>query len=133
MTLTYLKSFGAMSLIALGLAAAGAGIAVAEQNGSETDMAEAQAFLTAPGSIAEAIAAAEKNTGGKAMSASFETDQSTATSAYEVEVALPDGTMSTVMVDPANGTVTAKAAEAEEADGTGMDNGESEDGENESN
>lgn len=134
MTLKTVKTFGAMALVALGVAGAGATSALADQTNADTDMAEAQAFLAAPGSISDAIAAAEKSTGGKAMSASFESDATNA-ALYEVEVAAADGTMSTVMVNPADGTVQAKANEAEDAQGTDAetDDDESGDGENESN
>ncbi len=130
MTLTNLKALGAVAVIALGAAGLGATTVMAKQQGADSDMAEAQAFLAAPGSITEAIAAVEKNTGGKAMSAEFETDDATSVVGYEVEVALKDGTVSTMMFNPADGSVTVILAEAEDDDGTDDDD---EDGENKSN
>ncbi|TYB89068.1 PepSY domain-containing protein [Oceaniovalibus sp. ACAM 378] len=102
MNLKTLKTFGAASLIALG--AVGATAALADKHSDAGDKPEIQAFLAAPGSITDA----EKDTGGKAMSVEFETDD-TATGVYEVEVAMPDGTTKTVAVNPADGSVTAVA------------------------
>ena len=133
MTLNTLKSLAAVTLIATAVAAAAAGTAMAEQHTSGSDAVEAQMFLAAPGSIADAISAAEKGTGGRAMSAAFEPDDTTQAAAWEVELALPDNTVKTVMVDPTDGKVTAKAAEAEDQDGAAGDSGENEDGENDSN
>ena len=127
MTLKALTALATATLIV-----AGAGSAIAEQHATASDAAEAQMFLAAPGTIADAVAAAEKDTGGKTMSAAFEPDDTTQAAAWEVELALPDNTIRTVMVDPATGTVTAKAAEAEDQDGLAGDDGE-EDGEDEGN
>lgn len=127
MTLKALASLAAATLIV-----AGAGSAMAEQHATASDTAEAQTFLAAPGTIADAVAAAEKDTGGKTMSAAFEPDDTTQAAAWEVELALPDNTIRTVMVDPATGAVTAKVAESEDQDGMAADDGEDDD-ENESN
>ncbi|WP_145953459.1 PepSY domain-containing protein [Oceaniglobus indicus] len=104
MTIKSLKTLGAATLIALG--AAGATAALADRNSDADDRAETQAFLAAPGSIMDAITAAENQTGGKAMSADFDTDD-TASGVYEVEIAMTDGTTKEVAVNPADGTVTA--------------------------
>lgn len=108
-----LKTLGAASLIALG--AVGATAALADKHSDAGDKPEVQAFLAAPGSIADAVTAAEKDTGGKAMSVEFETDD-TATGVYEVEVAMPDGTTKTVAVNPADGSVTAVAMDDDDDD-----------------
>ncbi len=134
MTMTpIIKTFGASALLALGLLGGAATIAAADQHSSSNDAAEAQAFLAAPGTIGDAIKAAEANTGGKAMSASFESDGTTA-GMYEVEIVKPDGTMMTAIVNPADGSVTAKPASATDDDQNGEDSGTGENGEaNESN
>lgn len=111
------RTLGASALLALGLLGGVATIAAADQHAAN-DAAEAQAFLAAPGSIADAVKAAEANMGGKAMSASFESDGSTA-GMYEVEIVMPDGAMMTAVVNPADGSVTAKPAAAMDDDPTG--------------
>ena len=92
--------------LALGLGAAGAMTAMAGQNADAEDTAEVQAFLASPMSAADAIKAAEASAGGKTMSVEFDTED-LALGAYVVELAMADGTTSTVAVNPADGTVTA--------------------------
>ena len=121
-------TLGSSALISLGLLGGAATIASANQNAAN-DMAEAQAFLAAPGSLNDAVIAAETKTGGKAMSASFESDEANA-GMYEVEIVMPDGTMMAAVVNPADGSATAKAMSAMDHD----ENGEGDDDDdNESN
>ena len=99
-------ALGSSALMSLGLLAGAATIATAD-----TSAAEAQAFLAAPGSLSAAISAAEMQTGGKAMSADFEEDGANA-GMYEVEIVMPDGTVSEHLVNPADNSV--KPAPADE-------------------
>ncbi|MGB5558745.1 MAG: hypothetical protein WBN04_12135 [Paracoccaceae bacterium] len=120
-------TLGSSALISLGLLGGAATIASANQNAAN-DMAEAQAFLAAPGSLNDAVIAAETKTGGKAMSASFESDEANA-GMYEVEIVMPDGTMMAAVVNPADGSATAMSAMDDDENGEGDDD----DDDNESN
>ena len=121
-------TLGSSALISLGLLGGAATIATANQNAAN-DMAEAQAFLAAPGSLNDAVIAAEPTTGGTAMRASFESDEANA-GMYEVEIVMPDGTMMAAVVNPADGSATTKAMSAMDHD----ENGEGDDDDdNESN
>lgn len=119
---------GTAALIALGFGLGGATSAMAEQHTGNSDMAEVQAFLASPMTIADAISAAETSTGGKAMSVEFDTEDM-ATGQFDVEIAMADGMTKTVAVNPADGTVTAMADEAgnDEADDTGDGDGKTDD------
>lgn len=99
-------TLGTGALLSLGLLGGAASMALAG-----TSAAEAQAFLAAPGSLSAAISAAESSTGGKAMSADFEEDGANA-GMYEVEIVMPDGTVSEHLVNPADNSV--KPAPADE-------------------
>lgn len=96
---------GTAALIALGFGLSGATSVLAEQHTGNSDMAEVEAFLASPMSIADAISAAETNTGGKAMSAEFDTEDM-ASGQFDVEVAMADGTTKEVVINPADGAVT---------------------------
>ena len=122
MTRKTLLTLGSGALLSLGLLGGAATIAAADQHPAKGDMAETQAFLAAKGSIAEAVAAAEKQTGGKAMSAEFESDKANA-GMYEVEVAMPDGTTGKVLFNPADGSVTKVDPSKADNDDEGTDNG----------
>ncbi len=98
-------ALGTGALLSLGLLGGAASMAIAG-----TSVAEAKAFLAAPGSITAAISAAESSTGGKAMSADFEEDGANA-GMYEVEVVMPDGTVSEHLVNPADNSVKAAPAD----------------------
>ncbi len=104
---TTILTLGSGALMSLGLLAGAATIASAD-----TSAAEAKAFLAAPGSISAAISAAEAQSGGKAMSADFEEDGANA-GMYEVEIVMPDGTVSEHLVNPADNSVKAAPAEDE--------------------
>lgn len=124
-------TLGTSALLSIGLISGAATIAAADSHSKGDDAAEAQTFLAAPGSIAAAITAAETQSGGKAMSAEFETDGADA-GWYEIEVVAADGTMTELLVNPADGTV--KAAPTDDMDGDESDGETDDDGaENESN
>jgi hypothetical protein len=105
MTRNAILTLGTGALLSLGLLGGAASMAIAG-----TSAAEAKAFLAAPGSLSAAINAAETSTGGKAMSADFEEDGANA-GMYEVEIVMPDGTMSEHLVNPADNTVKAAPAD----------------------
>ena len=105
---TTILTLGSSALMSLGLLAGAATMAAAD-----TSAAEAKAFLAAPGSISAAINAAEAQSGGKAMSAEFEEDGTTV-GMYEVEIVMPDGTVSEHLVNPADNSV--KAAPTDDDD-----------------
>ena len=130
MTRTTFKKTAAAVMIALGLGAAGASAALAEQHTGTGDRAEVEAFLASPMTIADAITAAEAETGGTAMSVEFDAED-TEPARYEVEVAMADGATTTVAVNPADdGTVTAIADEDDDEDD---DDDETEDDDGDSN
>ena len=99
-------TLGSSALISLGLLGGATTMALAD-----TSPAEAKAFLAAPGSLSAAITAAETSSGGKAMSADFESEGADS-GMYEVEIVMPDGTVTEHLVNPADGSV--KAAPADE-------------------
>lgn len=96
---TTILTLGSSALMSFALLAG-----AATMSSADTDAAEAQAFLAAPGSISAAISAAETQSGGKAMSAEFEED-GTNVGMYEVEIVMADGTISEHLVDPADNSV----------------------------
>ena len=111
--------------------------AVAESHVAEDPMAEAQAFLSSPTSMAQAIAAAEAETGGKVSSVQYETGENGAPDMIMAEVVMADGTEKTVSLNPADGkvmSVTDVTDEAEGGENDGEDEGEEgEEGESEPN
>ena len=96
-------------------------MALAAQN---DDPAEAKAVLASGMTLAEAIAAAQTHSGGTAMSAAWES-QSSGAMAFEVELAKPDGTVTTVAVDPASGNITRVAEHETDDDGLKGDDNDS--------
>ncbi|WP_415183445.1 PepSY domain-containing protein [Phaeovulum sp.] len=98
-------TLGSAALMSLGLL--GGAVTMAS---ADTSPAEAQAFLAAPGSLSAAVSAAETSTGGKAMSADFEEDGVDA-GMYEVEIVMPDGTVTEHLVNPADNSVKAAPAD----------------------
>lgn len=98
-------SVGSSALISLAMLGGAATMASAD-----TSAAEAQAFLAAPGSLSAAVSAAEASTGGKAMSAEFEDDGANA-GMYEVEIVMPDGTVTDHLVNPADNLIKAAPAD----------------------
>ncbi|MGR3723723.1 hypothetical protein LGT41_0015665 [Abyssibius alkaniclasticus] len=125
-----ITKIGASALLALGLVGGAATMASANSHSKAGDTAEAQSFLAASGSIADAIAAAEAQSGGKAMTAEFESDGPDA-GWYKVELALADGSVSELLVNPADGTVKVAPADDMDHDGAG-DNADEDGAENDS-
>lgn len=102
---TTFLAMGTTALMSLGLLGGAATVALAD-----TSPAEAQFFLAAPGSLSAAVAAAEASTGGKAMSVDFEEDGTDA-GMYEVEIVMPNGTVTEHLVNPADNSVKPKPAD----------------------
>jgi len=104
--------------------AGGAMTAASAETGKATDdAAEARSMLASGQSMAEAIAAAEESTGGKAIDASWESRDGSA-GMFEVELVNADGTMTTARVN-ADGSVQIFAQSDDEARGDpGDDDGE---------
>ena len=110
--------------------------AMAESQAPKIPVEGAQAFLTSPTSLAQAIAAAEAATGGKVTSIAYQTGVKGAADAILAHVILADGTEKSIALSPADGTVmTMKVAAAELIDSenegdNGSATGESETGNN---
>ena len=108
--------------IAAGLTALvmmGGTAAVAENHVAEDPMAESQAFLGSPTSMAQAIAAAEAATGGKVSGIEYEAGENGAPDLIMADVVMADGTEKTVALNPADGkvmSVTDATDEMEEGD-----------------
>jgi hypothetical protein len=87
---------------------AATGFGLAAQAGSKSDdAAEVQHFMASSQNLTQAIAAAEKAIGGKAMEAGWEGKTATA-GAFEVTIAKADGTLSKALI-AADGTVQVTA------------------------
>jgi uncharacterized membrane protein YkoI len=123
------KIFTSALLLTLGTALAGGAIAASAGSnsaGTKTETNELQAIQNAKLTIADAAKAAETETGGKAVDVSIEDENGQV--AYQVEVALNDGTMKEVQVDTQSGQILKVSADEQDQDG-GKDEG-GEDGEN---
>ena len=131
-TQTKTKATAAAILVALGLGAAGSTAVLAKDSFDQQDKAEVQAFLKESASITDAIKAAESDTGGKAMSAEFDNEDSQ-TGSYEVEVAMTDGTTKTVAVGFDNGTAKVVAVQSDDQGNEADDDDEGEKGETDNN
>lgn len=107
------KTILTAALVALGLSGAGLTAAKASSGNEANNATEIQIFMTAP-SLMDAVKAAEAQTGGKAMDASFETLKD-GSPAYLVELVKADGNQIEALVK-ADGSVTAKAMSAEDTD-----------------
>ena len=124
----------AAGLVALTLI--GGTAAMAENHVAEDPMAEAQAFLGSPTSMAQAIAAAEVATGGKVSGIEYETGENGAPDLIMADVVMADGTEKTVALNPADGkvmSVTDATDEAQGGENGDETEGEGEKGESESN
>jgi uncharacterized membrane protein YkoI len=99
------KTLGGAALAMLTFAAA---IPIAQAQGND-DSAEARAFLASGMTLPDAVSAAEAARGGTALSAGWEAVSPGAWT-FEVELAATDGTVTTVLVDPTDGAVTAMSA-----------------------
>ena len=110
----------------------GGTVAMAENHVAEDPMAEAQAFLASPTSMAQAIAAAEAATGGKVSSIEYQTGESGAPDLIMADVIMADGTEQTVALNPADGKVmnVTVASEQMNDDQDGGDNQDENGGEN---
>ena len=124
----------AAGLVALTLI--GGTAAMAENHVAEDPMAEAQAFLGSPTSMAQAIAAAEVATGGKVSGIEYETGENGAPDLIMADVVMADGTEKTVVLNPADGKVMRVTDATDEAQGDENGDeteGEGDEGESESN
>lgn len=109
-----------LALIALGCTAA-----LAETGGAEQDpLAEAQAFLASPTSLAQATVTAEAAAGGKVASIEYQIGEGGAPDLIMADVVLADGTEKTVAINPADGKVMNITLAENEQPGGG-ENGES--------
>lgn len=108
---------------------AGAGAAFAGENGNETDQqSELNAVTNAKTSLSQAIAAAEQETGGKAVDTGLENQDGVM--AYEIEIA-KGNTLQRVLVDSDSGKIIkVMAADADHENGEHEDHDE--EGEHES-
>ncbi|AWZ01349.1 hypothetical protein RHODOSMS8_01814 [Rhodobiaceae bacterium] len=106
----------------IGLGAGGAAIAHSNE-GSSNDVAESRAFLSSSGSLSNAVAAAENETGARAMSADF--GEEDGVFVYEIELLKPDGTELEAKVNAQNYSVL--KVETEESDAADNDSDEDED------
>lgn len=79
--------------------------AFAETQGTEDPMAEAQAFLASPTSLAQATATAEAASGGKVSSIEYQIGENGAPDLIMADVVLADGSEKTVAINPADGNV----------------------------
>lgn len=111
--------------------------AFAETRGTEDPMAEAQAFLASPTSLAQATATAEAAAGGKVSSIEYQIGENGAPDLIMADVVLADGSEKTVAINPADGKVMNIALaendqQGDEQDGENGSDGE-QDGENANN
>ena len=117
--------------------------AFAETQGTEDPMAEAQAFLASPTSLAQATATAEAAAGGKVSSIEYQIGEKGAPDLIMADVVLADGSEKTVAINPADGkvmnvTLAENDQQGDEQDGEGEQDGENggegeQDGENANN
>ena len=109
----------------LALTAFGGTAALAETGGTENPMAEAQAFLASPTSLAQAIATAEAAAGGKVAAIEYQTGENGAPDLIMADVILADGTEKTVAINPADGKVmNVTLASNDSQDGENGDGGQ---------
>ncbi len=124
----YLNNRKPLRIVVLATALATGGVfAVSAQTTPADQQQEAQQFLSAPKSLSDAVVAAEASTGGKAMSATYET--ANGATSYVVELVAADGTESAVSVDATSGAVIAMAADTEDGQAGDQENGSGSDGE----
>lgn len=116
------------SVLALALGAGLSGFASAQSQTEAGNAAELQAVQNAKLSVADAAKGAEAETGGKAMDVAF--DDENGQLAYEVEVALNDGTTKEVLIDAQSGKVLKVSDHREEQNGEQDDSGEPNEGDN---
>jgi uncharacterized membrane protein YkoI len=104
-----------LATLVAALTVAGTGAALAENNGKDTDeQQELSAMTNAKTSLSQAIAAAEQETGGKAIGTGLENQEGPL--AYEVEIA-KGNTLQNVLVDLDSGKVIkVRAADVDHED-----------------
>lgn len=137
-----MKRSNSFALAFLALTALSGTAALAETNGTEDPMAEAQAFLASRTTLSQAIATAEAAAGGKVAAIEYQTGENGAPDLIMADVILADGTEKTVAINPADGkvmNVTLASNDSQdgengdgEQDGEGGGDGE-QDGENANN
>lgn len=112
------------AVVALCLIAGSA--AFAETQTAEDPMAEAQALLASPTSLAQATVTAEKAAGGKLAGIEYQSGENGAPDLIMAEVVLADGTQKTVAINPADGKVMniTLAANDQQGDEQSGENGE---------
>ena len=101
------------SLLAVATIVALGGAAGIAQAGDKLDAAEMAKLAAAKTSLSQAIAIAEKETGGKAIDADFDNEDGTLS--LEIEV-LKDNAVSKVIIDADTGKVLKVAAVADSED-----------------
>jgi uncharacterized membrane protein YkoI len=101
------------SLLAVATIVALGGAAGIAQAGDKLDAAEMAKLAAAKTSLSQAIAIAEKETGGKAIDADFDNEDGTLS--LEIEV-LKDNAVSKVIIDADTGKVLKVAAVADNED-----------------
>ncbi len=112
---------------------------LAESQTPQDQTAEAQAFLSSPTSLSQAIVAAEAAGGGKVASIEYQSGENGAPDLIMATVILADGTEKTVALNPADGkvmNVTVASNDTNDAGSQGETGGEADggnDGENANN
>lgn len=125
MNVPKIATAGLLALSLLGATATFAQTATAEDR-----VAEAQAFLNSPTSLAQAIAAAEAETGGKVSGIEYQVGENGGPDLILADVVMADGSEKTVALNPADGKVMQVTDEAQdegqddEKDGEADDEGE---------
>ena len=101
-----------IALAAAGLVGLGvAGVAIAEASPDREDATEREAFITTPVSLSAAIAAAEKATGARAMSAEFDVEDDIYV--YSIELVSADGVEIEAEIDAKTASVVKSEADDE--------------------
>lgn len=118
------SKLGVATLVSLGLLG-GAAAAQTSVDTQTDDQMEVEALMSSQMTVADAISAAETDSGGTAMSAEFTMETAEDSPVFVVEVAQSDGTTSELSV-AADGTVS-PYAEPEDDDENGEDMEEGED------
>ncbi len=118
MTLKTLSIAAMIATVSLGATAA-----LADNHGDALSARDAQAFLTAPTSLTQALTAAEAATGGKVFRIEFEVADHGGVGMILAQVLMPDGAEQRLSINPADGHVTPLAMDAEDDDGDGDHDG----------
>jgi hypothetical protein len=89
---------------------------LAETQTANDPMAEAQAFLASPTSLAQATATAEAASGGKVSAIAYQTGENGAPDLIMADIVMADGSQKTVSLNPADGKVMNVAVATDEVD-----------------